>query len=490
MKKLSVVLILGLIVSVAGVTAQARSQRKPLLLTLKDAIVLALRDNPGLQSAELGRITQKYSLMVAKNEFEPKYSLGASWNHTESRVDDEDSRSTSNNLQASVGLKTAYGTEFKLSSDNPMPEPPGYWNPALSLSITQPLLKGFGRAVVEAALNDALDSEVVNKLNFKSTVISTVDAVINNYVSLFQAKERIAIDRASLKQYARTLAQTKAFIKAGRRAKIDLLETQSQSEQLMVQLQNDKNTYQQKFATFLDSLGLQPDVNVKIPDNIDFDKLANSLVNGKNLLSLKQSKQIALQNNIGYQVEGFTLKSLKRALVTANDGTHWKLDLTVNGSVGNGAGGGSNSSINSLMNGRNESAGVGLILAIPIDDMSAKQTLLSAKVGLEQGEINYKEKKRDLELQVESVRNTVISSEKQLMLAKQALKTRQKTLKMMEIKQKAGLIPMSQLLDQQEDLIQSEQSVLSAKIGYVNSLVAFNTLLSVTLYHWGIKIRY
>ena len=47
-------------------------------MSLREAILLALRYNPNIQNAELDRIIQRYQLRLANNEFELQYALGAS----------------------------------------------------------------------------------------------------------------------------------------------------------------------------------------------------------------------------------------------------------------------------------------------------------------------------------------------------------------------------------------------------------------------------
>src|SRR5262245_53623053 len=44
--------------------------KKPIKLSLRDAIMLALRCNPTIVNAELDRISQKFNLIVADHQFE------------------------------------------------------------------------------------------------------------------------------------------------------------------------------------------------------------------------------------------------------------------------------------------------------------------------------------------------------------------------------------------------------------------------------------
>ena len=46
-------------------------------LSLEEAILLAIRENPNVQRAQLSHVQQKYSLDVAHWQFKPHYSLSA-----------------------------------------------------------------------------------------------------------------------------------------------------------------------------------------------------------------------------------------------------------------------------------------------------------------------------------------------------------------------------------------------------------------------------
>src|SRR5579863_4972847 len=53
-------------------------QNNKLKLFLNEAILLAVRDNPNVQTTQLNYISQKFSLYVQEWEFFPHYSLQAS----------------------------------------------------------------------------------------------------------------------------------------------------------------------------------------------------------------------------------------------------------------------------------------------------------------------------------------------------------------------------------------------------------------------------
>src|SRR5581483_1619101 len=51
--------------------------QKPKLLTLEDAIVLALRNNPLVRSARLQRISDQFALELANYAYEPQFKFTA-----------------------------------------------------------------------------------------------------------------------------------------------------------------------------------------------------------------------------------------------------------------------------------------------------------------------------------------------------------------------------------------------------------------------------
>ena len=146
-------------------TSPDTHRQHTLRLTLREAILLALRYNPNIQNAELERIIQRYQLRIAHNQFELQYALAgtaAIENNHYSRVGSAVTRSYI--ATPEFELKTKLGTQASLKMDNTVAAI-GNYNPLLTFSLTQPLLRGFGIEVNEAALNDAIEAENLNKLN-------------------------------------------------------------------------------------------------------------------------------------------------------------------------------------------------------------------------------------------------------------------------------------------------------------------------------------
>lgn len=80
-------------------------------LTMRDAIVVALRHNRILANARLGRSVERFALRIAEDEFRPQVGVNAFADRDAWDVVDETA-----GVGASIRLKVPTGREFEISS--------------------------------------------------------------------------------------------------------------------------------------------------------------------------------------------------------------------------------------------------------------------------------------------------------------------------------------------------------------------------------------
>jgi len=482
-KTIVISLLFGLIAfwSALSVNAAPNTTTKKMVLTLDDAIMLALRHNPDYISEKLTRVVQKYSLVVARNEFEPQFKLEGNANYNHSFADNLITKTYTAGATGEINLKNKFGTVFTFTNTNPVNNT-GY-SPTVALQIEQPLLRGFGPAIVEQALNDAIDTEKINQLKFKNTTMDLIAGITTKYLTLYQSQQELLIDQQTLKNYQQTLKNNKIKIKSGSMAKSAILQNQADIASEKVTIENDKNQIMSNKLTLLKSLGLKLDAQIHLPKKIFLDKVIKQLLLNKNQpLPLYKCQHLALTNNIDYQVGAFAISEASRTLIAAKDALKWKLDLTANHTWGGNIGGWSKIA-------RTRDNNLGIKFDIPIDDIKSKQGYLTARIGLRQANIAYQDEGRQLKINVLDDRHSVISKQRQIILAKQAVILQQKTVNVAAIKQNAGLITNFELSQQQQDLQTAQQQLISTIIDYIYSLQNLDERLGVLLDAWKIKPR-
>ena len=418
-------------------------------LSLQEAIHLALRENPNVQTSKLSETLQRFNVEIEKWRFKPHFTMSA--NASSDRL----------SVAPEASLLTSIDTDIKVSPNDINTR---HQDSRVSIKISQPLMRGFGRAVVEASLYDALDQEKVAKLTIENTIRNTITNVINAYLDMVAAEKNIDIDAAALKRAQESVKQTELFIKSGRKAGNEIITVRANVATALSSLENNKNALSQTRYALLIVIGLDPN------DAYHFAGLdIHSLIKKYEEITLEKVKKLAIDNDIQYQASLIMLNGTKkRALMLAEDRARPSLNLNLQ---------------------HTQFDDASLSLSIPIDDQAAKQAILSAKIALQEAEINIKAEKWTKEVNAVNNWKTVVASKRALQFAKDAEVLQEKTYQMSYQKYLHGLIDSLELQTAQFQLIQSQHSLLAAQISYLKSLVQLDMLIGHTLKTWEIEAR-
>ena len=455
---------------------------QPVQLTLEEAILLSVRQNPNIESTKLSYTLQKFNAWVQTWEFYPHYQLEANAFAGNDRVNNYWSRSRHFDIRPGVSLNTPIGTQLMLGETNMKSK---YYNPGLSFEVKQPLMRGFGKTIVLAALNDARDSELLGRLNVEGVIRSTITNVINAYLDVMTAAQIVNIDQAALTRGEASVAQTKYFIRAGRKAGNELVTVAADVASAKAQLENDKHQLAQSQYALLTEIGIDPNTPVHF-SNLQIDQLIKKY----HLPKLHETKRLVLTNDIQYQTDQIILHGqLTRGLLIAKDNTRSRLNLTGKIGTGNSVGDGKNSGFNSLLNGVNQSNYVELSLQVPIDNQLEKQAVLNAKIALKKAIIALRQEKWQKETSAINAWYLVSSAATSLRFAVTAASLQKQTYQIGYQKYLHGLIDSLQLQSAQLALIRSQQLLLEARINYIKALVNLDLLIGHTLKTWQIRIK-
>lgn len=461
----------------------AARKKKTVRLSLREAILLALRYNPNIQNAELDRIVQRYQLRLANNEFELQYALGASGAVQKSTYNGVGSDSSRSFLASpEFNLKNKFGTQASLSVDNNVGMNNNY-NPVLNLSLSQPLLRGFGRAANEASLLDARDNEWFNKLSVRQAVVDQITQVISAYRSLILSANNVHNQRLQLKEAQKSYKINEQKITAGQLEPTGNIQQSYQIESLSLLVEQGENDFNTAAQELLQSIGLDPDMHLSVPGDVTLTKLI--------VPDLQRSIDTALQHNVLYLAQKMALRVDERAYRLAKNQQLWQLDVaatvqsgTVNDVTG-GAGG-----VRSIYNGTNTTESARVTLTVPLHDLSRRSQLVNAKIRLEKDRINLLAAKRALITNVTNTINTIQSLVKRYQLAQKQVHLAEQSYALEKKKQQAGISSALDVNNTQNQLIQAQSGLIGAKIAYLNQLSALQRTLGTTLDYWNITLRY
>ncbi|MCD6039817.1 MAG: hypothetical protein K0S27_1217 [Gammaproteobacteria bacterium] len=454
-------------------------------LSLKDAILLALRESPNVQHKQLANIQIKYALELAQWNFKPHYQIAASkltlQNYSAIHTGEVTQNTTA--ITPQVTLNTPLGTNITLAASNDFGK---NYHPGMSLTVVQPLIRGFGRPIVEAALQDARENVTISHLQMEETLSTTVTSVINDYLSVVSAEKTLEVDQRALKRSQKSVEQTKLFIKAGRKPGVELVTAEADVANTQAKIESDQNFLAQAHAKLLQTIGLDPSSHVVFTD-ISVAKL----IKRYHIPSLDDAKKLVVTHDVSYQTMQIIYEgSKKRSVAAAENNMLWKLDLTAAAATGGGSGVGENAGLNSLVNGINRNDSVRLELTVPIDDQSAKIALENAKIALHDAAIGLKEAKWNNETRAIDTWKNVFSAERSLKLSEYAEELQQKAYNISEQKYNYGLIDSIELQLARQQYMLTQQQFVAQQIAYLMALVALDQLTGRTLQTWNIEVKH
>lgn len=447
------------------------------ILTLKDAILLALRTNPNVRSAEIQRVADKFALEVAHNKYEPQFAIeGSAMFQNGSRPQYLAAPTATWLTPLGTQVQVNYDSTVHLGDDSSV-----FGGSTVTATVTQPLLRGFGPAVTMAPLQSAEYAEQVNRLNLKNTIMTAITQVIQSYYQLVQAYNNIIVDQLALKNSLATLQQYKIRIKAGEAAPLSIAPQESQVATQQLTVTQDKNNIQQAYQALLTTLGLDPNSTLSIEKTITI-KTAKTP-------PLKASIQLALENNVAYQQSLYALKQDETNLLLAKDQQKWQLNLQASKTIAVSQG----TSDNVIPVGNNVLPGndsVNLTLNVPINDKARKQQLVDAQVALEQQKIMADEIRRQLEANVMNALQSLNFQVQQITQAEKAVQYADQAFQAEEKKLQYGRTTVLNVTQLRSALTSARLSLIQQQISYVNTLSQFEQLLGITLDKWNVQVIY
>ncbi|MCB1828013.1 MAG: TolC family protein, partial [Coxiellaceae bacterium] len=419
------------------------------------------------RSAKLQRVIDKYSLEVARNEFEPQFSFNANGEIVEGR-------GAGANMTPGVKYKTKYGTQFDLGLVGNYYD--GQGDSGAQIRVRQPLLRGFGADIVTANYCNAIDQEKINKLNLKEKMQATVTSVIQSYYQLVEDYNKLEVDEQALKDSLETLKSTQLKIEAGKVAPKEITQQEAQVSDQRFTLIRDNNKIDSDYQNFLLLLGVSPDSKFTIVREIPEHQIK--------VPNMQQSISTALNENVNFFTKTMGLRGQERAVAVAENEQKWRLDIVgkVNQSLVQDSTLSTISGTNFLNDHR-----VSLELEIPINDKPRKQKLINANINLKKFKIALDNEKKKLETEVVNAVRDLEAQQQQIKAAERSVLFAEDSLKTAQRKFEFGRTSMFEVTSLRRRLTQSKTTLIQQRITYLNTLAKFQQTLGVTLKQWHLR---
>jgi outer membrane protein TolC len=476
-------------------------------VSLKDAIALALVNNPGIAARRLEPTREAAGILGAQAQYDPIFAAELMHSHSVTpntsslagtRTLKVDDRSANFHLLKTFRTGTTGTIDFlndRLDNNARFNQLRPQYKPQLNFSLVQPLLRNFGWDFSYLVVRVAEREADASLYQYEADLANFVEQVIEAYWSVVRARETLEVQRESKALADRTVDENQARVRVGLLPPVAVLEAQadakSREEQVLIaenalaiaRQQLAQVAYYRPDGTFVPRT-LEP-VEEAVPEDLPVD------------LDETLAAALAGRPEIGASARGVEAQQLNEKI--AGNGLLPRLDLAgsygVNGVSGRNrpiitsfdVGGGNcvpnpsspgtficNSpfagsaadAYDRLTSNEFRSYSFGVQLQVPLSNALARSQYTQSRIARDQAELNHRQLLSQVTLEARQTVSDVVTSRQRIDTSRVARELAEENLRHQEKRHEVGMATTKDLLDFQTRLTSARAAEVQAKIDH------------------------
>jgi len=471
------------------------SRNKILELGIVDCIGYALKANSEIKLMKIEPMKATSDVRIAKSEFEPRFTFD--WmmeDDTElaptTLIDQNTSKVRTGDFDFGYEQKFTTGTQVDLDFLNTRTRSNSaiqIMNPEFDsraqVTITQPMLKGFGIIVNKAEYLIAKNNKLKSDQDFRGRVIDVLTDVKTKYY-LFQysqeqykvaiaAFERVeSLHQINIEKYAKGLASN-----------VDLLQSEAElarMEEAVLASENEMHRAEDDLKLITN---LIDDVELWTATIVLLDKLGYE----KRDLNVVEACSTAFQYRPDYEAAKLNLKNKDISVIYYKNNMLPTLDLV--GSYGlNGLGKNFEKDMGHMGGGKYPDWIIGVSAKLPLFSDEEKGKYEKSKYDKTQALISFQRLEEKIILEVREAVRDVVTRYNILKASLKSKEAQEKNYEAQETRFRAGLVSTHDIVDYQEKLARAQLNYVLSVVDYNISLADFAKAQGTTLVEEGVKI--
>ncbi len=401
-----------------------------------------------------------------------------------------------NNVNASAGLNVglAAGTQVSVNFDNSRYSTDAarytynpFVNSSLGITITQPLLQGFGASLNKRFIRIARNSQKVADLVFRQQVMDTVAGVARLYTDLLSLNEDVKVKQEALRLAERLYEDNRNQVQQGTQAPIEVTRANAAvaaSRQALITAQGLVRQQELIVKTAITRGGLA-NPQVMTAHIIPTDTLAVPQQEPAQLLP--DMVAAALRNRpdlagAGIQVENTeislkgSLNALKPSLnlvgTVQNSGMAGDLNALAGAPAGSLNVGGYGDVLGQLFRRNYPSYGVGLQLNLPLRNRVAQADAVRDELQVRQAQVRQQQLQDQVRLEVADAEESLLQARAAYDAAVEARKLQEQSVNVEKQTFDVGLSTNLQVIQYQDYLAQAQSTEVASKGAYIKARIA------------------
>lgn len=480
---------LAAIAAVSALDAVVPSTAAP--ITLDDAIRAALQKNPALKVSAFTPDIARANVLAEYGRFDPTLTFRRSYSEGETPVTTTPltrALTQADEYSLSLGALTPWGASVSLTAtaDNQR----GTFNRFTDnyvtfggVSVTQPLLRGFGFGANLAGLRIAKADRGIADWQHRQTVMDTVTGVILVYTSAIQTREGVRIAQLSRDLTAKLVEQNESRNRIGQFSDADVLQAKARlagrEENLLIarrsaaDLENQLRQLMGETTFPVDA----PPLELETPPVIATVQV-DAATDLKRAFELRPDYQAARLGVVRRQVSS---KLAQNQLLPRVDfvGSYGYSGMDRDFGVAR----------RQVRDQDVRAYSAGVVVSLPLTFAEGRGRARAAKLSLRQSEADLARLEQDIAVDIAAAAGQIYTTSQRVIAATSALDFAQRSLRAEELKLNAGTSSTFLVLQAQEQLAQAQSSHARAVADQRRALANYEREIGTTLETRGIKLE-
>lgn len=460
-------------------------------LTLREAVLVGLENNPGIEVSRLEPFRAAEQTMTEKSIFDPTLNLEFAKDFTiEPRGTTastfsqpvQATRNRDYNLSLKKLLRTGAQLEISFLNNRFVSSVPNQvlkpqYRPHLGLTFLQPLLRDFGLGLTTIFVRIAENRERASLFDYQSRLSQLIQRITEAYWAVAFARENLRVQQKGVELSDTLLREAEARVRAGVLPPVAVLEARAEKarrEALVIEAEN-------QLAIARSDLRLTLNLNPKgtfLPRKIEPAE-APSVVPVP--IEPVRSRETALTRRPEVLAADLAVQNQALQLRYAENQILPRLDLKAGAGLTGLAGklkpgennpfpGNYGTAVDRLGSGDFYNYSVGIVLQFPLGNGEARSNFAKARIELDQARARLRDLVSQVTLEVEKALADLEANLKRIQSTKEARQLAEENLRGQEKRFAVGLVTQKDVIDFQSRFLEAQGAELRAVTDYNNSI--------------------
>jgi outer membrane protein len=463
-------------------------------LSLETAIEAALEANFSYQIAALDPEIARQSVTRAEAAFDSELFASASVSQAEQASTFSQTEGTSSdNRSYQVGARKrfAYGTTVTAQSNLNRRDSNAGVNTSnlsqaadVSLSLRQPLLRGFGRDANLARVEGAQAGVTAARQSFRDTVLQILAETERAYWSVARLQEQLALNESSLRVAETLLEEAKERLRVGVATQIEVLQADAARAQRLEEIIETRRNLGDATDLLFQYMGAVS-AGTGRPGN-DGPRVAGLATDYRPLPDFNEILERALREDPLLAQQEALIAQREWDIAAVEGDTRPTLDLVLSGGYSGVDDRDADAALESALDRDGHAWAVGLEFSMPWRMRGEKAALLASEKRLEQEILRYRELKQSLFRSVRSAWRNLDAVNQSVEAAQLTVSLQEATFEREKGKYEEGLSVFRDVLEVQRDLDQARIRLLQSKYNRLSSEIDIARLTGQILERHGL----